>query len=138
VPTAWAGRASQLALEARRARQLFLSADVRRLRALSRLTQSAFADAIGVDRATVVQWEAGTRVPAGRRIEALLEFERGLRAALPNPLLRDCSRCEKSYPRTDRYFHRNDAAPDGLHSICRGCRTGAGEEYWLRRYGTIL
>jgi DNA-binding transcriptional regulator YiaG len=138
VPARWSARAHALAAEARRTTQLYLSPDVRRLRSVARLTQLEFASAIGVDRATVVQWELGHRLPKGRRIESLRDFERLLLERPPNPSVRDCPRCGNAYPRTSRYYHRNDTAPDGLHSVCRGCRTGTGETYWLRRYGTIF
>jgi DNA-binding transcriptional regulator YiaG len=138
IPEPFLDAARRLAQEARRTSRLYLSADVRRIRALSHLTQAAMARAIGVDRTTVAQWESGQRLPSGRRIDALREFERGLLERPPNPAVRDCSRCGKTYPRSLRYFHRNETAPDGLHSVCRGCRTGTGESYWLRKYGTIF
>jgi DNA-binding XRE family transcriptional regulator len=138
IEDAWRGALDELAREAKRERVLYLSSDIRRLRSFARVTQASLAKAIGVDRATVAQWEMGRRLPSGKRIEALRRFEKELVTAPPAPDVRACTRCGSRYPRTVHYFHRNDSAPDGLHSVCRGCRTGAGEAYWRRRYGTLL
>jgi transcriptional regulator with XRE-family HTH domain len=138
MPAAWRDPAGELALEAKRRRPLYLSSDVRRLREVARLTQAEMAEALGVNRHTVNQWESGRRLPAGRRLVALRDFELRLLEDPPNPAVRQCPKCGRAYPRSDRYFHLNPTSPDGLHSQCRGCRSGTGEQYWIRKHGSIF
>jgi transcriptional regulator with XRE-family HTH domain len=138
MPEQWRGAALELAVEAKRLRPLYLSADVRRLREIAGHTQSEMAAALDVNRHTVNQWETGKRLPTGQRVLALRSFERKLLENPPNPGVRECPKCGRTYPRLDRYFHLNASSPDGLHSQCRGCRSGTGEQYWLRKYGSIF
>ena len=52
---------------------------VRQLRGRLGLTQTGFADTVGVAQPTVSQWESGERTPEGANVLArLLELETGL------------------------------------------------------------
>lgn len=54
----------------------------RALREQAGLTQQEMADAIGVTRAAISQWEAGTRTPRGPLLDRYVEAIRALREAV--------------------------------------------------------
>lgn len=60
--------------------------DVIKLRAMLGLTQQKFAERIGVNRRTVVNWEGGSKIPDSKikLFESLLEEERSVSMAIPN------------------------------------------------------
>lgn len=53
----------------------------RKLRDTAGLTQQELADAIGVTRAAISQWEAGTRTPRGSLLDRYVDAIRALRDA---------------------------------------------------------
>ncbi|MBT2391635.1 helix-turn-helix transcriptional regulator [Streptomyces sp. ISL-1] len=53
----------------------------RALREAAGLTQQEVADAIGVTRAAISQWEAGTRTPRGALLDRYVDAIRALRDA---------------------------------------------------------
>ncbi|WP_405597600.1 helix-turn-helix domain-containing protein [Streptomyces sp. NBC_01410] len=62
-------------------RELPAPRERRELRAAAGLTQQELADAIGVTRAAISQWEAGTRTPRGVLLDRYVDAIRELRDA---------------------------------------------------------
>lgn len=60
--------------------------DVIKLRTMLGLTQQKFAERIGVNRRTVVNWEGGSKIPDSKikLLESLLEEKRSVSMAIPN------------------------------------------------------
>jgi len=48
-------------------RKMYANGEAKRIREAAAISQSEFADALGVSRATVCLWEAGTRIPERTR-----------------------------------------------------------------------
>jgi len=136
LPDALYSRVRELAIEAKRCTLLYLSSDVRRLRTVSGLTQQEMALALGVG---ATRSRSGKQGNDSRWGSGLGHF--GIRAKLlenpPNPAVRECPKCGRTY-RERRGISRKRFLPDGLHSNCRGCRSGTGVDYWLRKYGSIF
>lgn len=62
------------------------SIDVKKIREELNLTQQAFADFLGIDRRTVVNWESGSKIPESKvkLLELLMEGKRtGLESTPP-------------------------------------------------------
>lgn len=56
----------------------------------------------------------------------------GTRHAIPDTH-KLCSDCHKILPATSKYFHRNKNGRDGLHSICRSCKSVYRKGYYQAR-----
>ena len=49
-----------------------------------------------------------------------------------------CNGCETWKPATAEYFYRDKARTDGLHSMCKGCKSDQATEYYQKNKGRLL
>jgi len=44
--------------------------------------------------------------------------------------LQTCCKCRREFPATEEYWHKNKQTKNGLHGICRGCRSDIRKKYY--------
>lgn len=51
-------------------------------------------------------------------------------------LLKECSKCKREYPATNKYFYPDKKSKTGLRPECKDCYSKAKKEYYLKRVRT--